>query len=119
MEAADGFAHALKKPFDLHKAASVVAYDVRCAGFEDGSAFDFAHGSGDFGEFDGEGSAEAATRFGFGHLDEFESADVTEEGARGLLDAEFPETMAAVVEGDASVESGAEVGNAEFMDKKI
>ena len=69
---------------DLHEAAGVIADYVFDFGFEDAVAFHLGHRGGDLRKLHGEHPAEAAARFAFDHLDEFEAFDGAEEFARGL-----------------------------------
>ena len=50
-----------------------------------------------------------------GHLDELQSANIGEQGARRFLDAEFAQAVAAIVKRDLVRKFRAEIGDAKFF----
>lgn len=119
MEAADGLVLTAEHALDLHEAAGIVGNHNVGSGLEEGLAFDVAHGFGDVGEFDREGSSEAAAAFGFAHFNEFEALDVFEEFAGLVLDAEFAQAVAAIVEGGLGIEAGTDVLDSELGHEEV
>jgi hypothetical protein len=107
-----------EEALEVEEARGVGGDEVVGAGLEGGVAFDPAHGGGDGGVFGGEGAAEAAAGLVVGEFDEFDVADVFEEGAGLGVEAEFTEAVTAVVVGDFVGEAGAEVGDAEVVDEE-
>ncbi len=109
----------IQPALDLHEAARVVADHVLDAGFEDRVAFHLGHRGRDLGEFYGKHPAESAAGFTLAHLDEFQPFDGAQEFAGGFADAEFAEAVAAVVKGHATVETRAEVADAEPVHEEV
>ena len=103
----------------MHEATGVVRDDVIRVGGLGVRAFHFTHGRGDHGELGREGAAEAAAGLSVLHLDEFKAFHLLQELTRGGFDAEFAETVAAIVEGDFGRELGSEIGDTEFLHEEI
>ena len=119
MEAFDGADVPVEPASDLHQAARVVADDIIRLCFADGLAFDLCHGRGNLGVFDSKSAPESAAGFCLGHFNQFESLNVLEEFAWGLLGAQLPQAVTAVMEGRSSLKTGAQILHSQFVDKKL
>src|ERR1022692_1331867 len=88
---------ARQRPLYLHQATGIRADHCLGAGAHDGIDLGARHAAGDFGEFDRERAAESAAFLGRVHLAQFQSANVRQQTAGAVLDAEFAQRMTTVV----------------------
>ena len=99
--------------------AGVVRDDHLRARFHGRGAFHLAHGRGDRRKFRGERPAESAAALRLCHLHELEIAHLFQEFARLRLDAEFAQSVAAIVKGDFFWKARADIGDAELVHEEI
>ena len=113
MHRADPRAACLESAFELHEATRVTRHDRIDAERLQFVDIVVGHAGRDAGEIHAEGAAEAAAAVAGRRLDEFQSGDCGEQPPRFVADAEFAESVAGVVLGDAARPARAEVGEAE------
>jgi hypothetical protein len=106
------------------------AHQVHEAGVIDGGAnfgagifhvthFLSQHCGGNIAVFNGEGATEAAATIYVGQLDEFDSADVSQEAEGHVAQMQAAERMATGVVGDSVRVISAYIFDAEFMDEQL
>lgn len=107
------------QPAQMHQATRIRRYEVVHVSIEDRRELALAHRRRNLRKLDGEGAPEtAAPSFG-GMFDQFESLHETEQcvNRRGHID--FTACMAADMDGGATLEPGAEVGDADPIDEEL
>src|ERR1035437_387890 len=98
-------ARARKSSLNLHQATRVQRHHGVGAGAHDGFDLSARHGARKLRELNREGAAEPAALFGRNHLAQLQSLYVSQQAARRRLDAEFAESVAAIVKGHNVVRS--------------
>lgn len=103
----------------VHRATRVGGDDEIDVGLANGPEFSLPHGRGDFGEFDGEGSAKtAAKRVGRGGYDT-QSLDRAHQRMHGVFDPQFPKGVTSDMQGGATLETSAQVRDAHLIHEEF
>lgn len=104
---------------EMHEAAIVEGGAIFGAGGCDVLEFDCQHGRGDFGILDGESAAEAAAAVGVCERHLGEAVDFGQKAIRTVTEMESADTVATGVVGDAVMEAGSHIFDAEFVDEEF
>ena len=118
MQAPQRAALAAEDAVDLHEAAQIVRYYGIGACFQNRGAFHLSHGGRNFRVLDGKRAPKPAARFRFLHFHELQALDFFEQSPRLGFQPHLAQTMAAIMEGHFTRETGSQAGHAKHTDEE-